>query len=481
MSGPDARLGSTVGGKYRIARFLAEGGMGKVYEAQHLVVKRRFAVKFLRSELVRRRDVLARFTLEAESAGALESENIAAALDFGMTNEGDPYIVMEYLDGIALGGLLSVLGPLPFERAVDLVVQACAGMQQAHDAGVLHRDLKPQNLFVCRRSDATDLVKIVDFGVAKLLDGAASGVTGTGGMVGTPSYMSPEQARGEPNIDRRADVYALGVILYELISGRTPHPGESYNAVIHHISTQPPLPIETGGRDLPVGLIEIVQRALHSNPERRQASAADFARELMPFARRQVWPVVRESAAAGLDSTMLDPGAKSSAADPPPSGASAVPIDNSGTRSPPRRAWPQLTLAAAVVSAALLALALGLWPARRDDVSKAPAALSPPAAASADATRTRPADVPAASTVPAPTPAAAPPVELVAEKIAAAQPVAAPAPSPNPKPLRLARKSSSAAETRPRDETERPAAAPVAPITRAAPKAAPEFDHQNPY
>jgi eukaryotic-like serine/threonine-protein kinase len=296
MSAIDLRLNQTVGGKYRIVKFLAEGGMGSVYEAQHLLVKRRFAVKFLRSDLLRRRDVLARFKLEAEAAGALESENIAAVLDFGIAADGAPYIVMEYLDGIDLGRLLSVHGPLPPERAADLVYQACSGAQRAHEAGVLHRDLKPRNLLLCRRSDGTDLVKIVDFGVAKLQAGEAiNAVTRTGGLVGTPSYMSPEQARGEPEIDARTDVYALGVILYELLSGRTPHPGDSYNAVLHHIATQPALGLESAERELPPELNRIVERALAPDLRDRQASAAELGLELAAFARRKIWsPVLSE-------------------------------------------------------------------------------------------------------------------------------------------------------------------------------------------
>jgi len=219
--------------------------MGTVYAAQHIIIKRRFAVKFLHAELARRRDALARFRREAEAAGALESENVAAVVDFGIATDGAPYIVMEYLEGCDLGRLLSSQGPLPVERAADLVVQACTGIQGAHAAGVIHRDLKPENLFICRRSDGTDLLKIVDFGIAKLRSGDAGEVlTGTWDVVGTAAYMSPEQARGEADLDPRTDVYALGVILYKLLSGRTPHPGDSYNAVLHHISTEEALPLE---------------------------------------------------------------------------------------------------------------------------------------------------------------------------------------------------------------------------------------------
>lgn len=304
----DARLGSTVGGKYLIASFLAEGGMGAVYAAQHIIIKRRFAVKFLHADLARRRDALARFRREAETAGALESENVAAVVDFGIATDGAPYIVMEYLEGCDLGRLLLLQGPLPVERAADLVVQACKGIQEAHAAGVIHRDLKPENLFVCRRSDGSDLVKIVDFGIAKLKTGDAGEVlTGTWDVVGTAAYMSPEQARGEADLDPRTDVYALGVILYKLLSGRTPHPGDSYNAVLHHISTEEAIPLACPDRELAPQLVAIVQRALARDPGARHASAQQLGAALLPWARRQEWPRVTNSPAGTAPTALSTP------------------------------------------------------------------------------------------------------------------------------------------------------------------------------
>jgi len=144
-------VGALVGGKYRIVRLLAHGGMGVVYEAHHAVVRRRFAIKFLRRDLAERREILTRFQREAEAAGALENENVAAAVDFGISDDGMPYIVMEYLVGESVGALLERAGCLPAQRACDLVMQACRGVEAAHAAGIVHRDLKPHNLFLCRR------------------------------------------------------------------------------------------------------------------------------------------------------------------------------------------------------------------------------------------------------------------------------------------------------------------------------------------
>jgi serine/threonine protein kinase len=473
MSHPDERLGMIVGGKYRISRFLAEGGMGTVYEAQHLVVKRRFAVKFLRSELAQRRDMLARFKLEAESAGSLESENVAAALDFGVTNQGAPYLVMEYLDGISLADLLSSHGPLPVERAADLVVQTCAGIQRAHDAGVMHRDLKPRNLFVCRRSDGTDLVKIVDFGVAKLLDqGAASGLTATGAMVGTPSYMSPEQARGEALIDRRADVYSLGVILYELLTGHQPHPGDSYNAIIHHISTQPPLPLERREPALPTALIEIVMRALASHPDRRPASAAELARALDEFCRRRPWPALSSATSPSVDSTLLAPAAPA-AGRGLEDAASSAPLDSSGMRSPRRMSRLRLTLGGLLASAAISGAVL--WPSRR---AWTPPAVARPAAPMVtlvpelpqESVQTRPADVQALDTNLK--------ARWNASAVVSQQPLKPP-PKPKgrsvPPPLSLER-------ARARNDEAPHAAAPTpAPTVATKLRGAAEFDSQNPY
>jgi endoglucanase len=292
------RAGAIIGGKYRIVRLLAQGGMSVVYEAQHLVVKRRFALKFLRPDLSQQRESLARFQREAEVAGALECENVAAVLDFGITEDGAPFIVMEYLVGENLASLLarSQTPPpesFPYQRAVDLCIQACRGVQAAHAVGIVHRDLKPQNLFVCRREDGTDLLKVLDFGIAKLtiLDGQGA-ITSTGDRLGTPFYMPPEQARGERNVDHRADIYGLGAVLYELLSARKPHPGDSANALVYHIATQPAVPLAMVADGLPSQLTEIVDRCLSSNPGDRFASAQSLAEALFPFARRQVWPEV---------------------------------------------------------------------------------------------------------------------------------------------------------------------------------------------
>jgi eukaryotic-like serine/threonine-protein kinase len=363
-------IGDLVGGKYRIVRLIARGGMGVVYEAQHTVVRRRFAIKFLRRDLAERRDILTRFQREAEAAGALENENVTASVDFGISDDGTPYIVMEYLVGESVASLLAREGRLPVQRAADLVSQACRGVEAAHAAGIVHRDLKPQNLFVSRREDGTDLVKVLDFGVAKLqaID-EATAATGTGVLLGTAAYMSPEQARGEKMVDRRADVYALGTILYELVSQRKPHPGDSQNAILHHIATHPAVPLDTVQPDLPVELGDAIARALASDPTARPQSAEALAQSIAPFARREVWPAAPaqefSSRPGERTSTLLAPG-DSGGGTVAESGPRARPV-------PRRRARARIAMGAGL---ALIAIALAVGPLRR---AATPPQTGPPA------------------------------------------------------------------------------------------------------
>jgi endoglucanase len=342
MDKPQARReGELVGGKYRLVRYLAAGGMGSVYEAQHTVVRRRFAIKLLRPELAAQRESLTRFQREAEAAGSLENENVAATIDFGIAEDGSPYIVMEYLAGESLRSLIDRAGRIPIARACDIVAQACRGVEAAHKAGIIHRDINPQNLFLCRREDGTDLVKVLDFGIAKLA-AAESAETQTGAILGTPAYLSPEQARGEKTVDLRTDVYGLGAVLYELLVGSKPHPGESHNAILHHICTQPALPIEADAGNLPSDLVAVVRRVLSSSPADRYPSADAFAQALVPFAKREVWP---SSDAAGP--SFPAPGSGSLSVEPLPRAQRA----RFGRRAS--------VVAAALLATAIAALAVG--------------------------------------------------------------------------------------------------------------------------
>jgi eukaryotic-like serine/threonine-protein kinase len=307
------RVGRTEGGKYKLVRLLGEGGMGAVYEAQHMVVGRRFAIKFLHPDLAGNDEIVARFQREAQAAGGLENENIAAVVDAGTADDGAPYLVMEYLEGEDLAHLLFRTGPLPVPRAAYVMIQACRGLVAAHGRKIVHRDLKPENLFVCKRNDGSDLVKVLDFGIAKLHGGSSgTGLTHTGATMGTPFYMSLEQARGAKEVDHRTDIYALGVILYEILSGTKPHPGESYNEILYHVISNEPAPLDAVREGLPAGLATVVHKAMAREPSDRYDSVVEFMEALIPFAGRAVTPL-RTSLGATVPTPKSLPGVSKTA------------------------------------------------------------------------------------------------------------------------------------------------------------------------
>jgi serine/threonine protein kinase len=279
------RANSTIANKYQIVRLIKSGGMGEVYEARHLRLGRRVAIKFLRSSIAQDAAHKARFDREAHTAGSLEHENIAALFDIGSDDHGVPFIVMEYVAGETLRTIIDEAAPLPVPRAIAIALQICAGLQAAHVRGIVHRDLKPDNLMVCTRTDGRDWVKILDFGIARLLhDPTHPDVTATGVVLGTAHYMSPEQARDE-TIDARSDVYAVGAILYELLCGEKVHPGDTYNTVIYHVLRKEFVPLDSLRPTLPHDLVQAVHRALAAQPAERFASVQDFADTLSIFAK----------------------------------------------------------------------------------------------------------------------------------------------------------------------------------------------------
>jgi serine/threonine-protein kinase len=274
--------------KYRLEERLGEGGMGAVYRATHLLIERPVAVKVLNARLVTDEAARERFRREARAAGRLQHTNAVAVTDFGETHDGLVYIVMELLEGRTLRGVLAREGPLEAARAVSLMLQVSAAVGTAHDAGIIHRDLKPANIFVVQRSNAPHIVKVLDFGIAKL--GDASGnfhdtLTGAGVIIGTPRYMSPEQCEGAP-LTPASDVYSIGVILYETLTGRTPFTGSTpLSLALKHASEQP-LPPREIVASIPPALEEVVLHALEKEPEKRPANAGAFRRELFEVAGR---------------------------------------------------------------------------------------------------------------------------------------------------------------------------------------------------
>ena len=246
-AGP-ALVGRTIEGRYRIVGILGEGGMGAVYAAEHLLLGRKVALKRLHPELAADEAAVARFQREARAAAATGHEHIVEILDMGYAEDGAPFLVMEYLTGENLAQALRREARLAPARACYVVGQILAGLEAVHDKGIVHRDLKPDNVFLTRKQGRNDYVKLLDFGVSKMRssDGTEPNpLTRTGVMMGTPHYMSPEQASGTRTIDHRVDLYAVGVILYECLSGTLPFDGPNYHALLQSILLSSPRPLES--------------------------------------------------------------------------------------------------------------------------------------------------------------------------------------------------------------------------------------------
>jgi len=278
----DPLIGAVVGERYRIVSRIGVGGMGAVYRAEHTMMRRDLAIKVLLSELGGREEFARRFEREAESASRLAHPNIITVTDFGRTPDGALFLAMEFLAGDSLTSLIDQ-GPLPRERALAIVRQILRALDHAHAAGVVHRDLKPDNIMLVERDGQRDVVKILDFGIAKVTEPASGQevLTQAGVIFGTPEYLSPEQAVGEA-VDGRADLYAAGVILYEMLAGRRPFESEDKVKIISmHLSHAPPRIREANPTvDVPFALEQVVLQAMEKHRENRFASATAFLQAL---------------------------------------------------------------------------------------------------------------------------------------------------------------------------------------------------------
>jgi hypothetical protein len=276
----DPRIGQVLSNKYRLLRRIGQGSMGVVYEAEHLRLRRACAVKLLQPALGESADPLRRFRREAVRAGRVLHEHVVSVTDYDVA-DGTPYLVMELLRGETLRELARRTGPLPAGRAIEIAVQIASGLTAVHEAGLVHRDLKPHNVFVTRRADGSDLIKLLDFGVAKLVVPDDSlGATAEGSVVGTLRYMAPEQIRNASDVDARADVYALGAILYELLAGRPAFAaGDMHTLIEHALSGRIP-ELSSLRAGLPDALLRAVARAMALAPDARFASAAELAQAL---------------------------------------------------------------------------------------------------------------------------------------------------------------------------------------------------------
>ena len=295
-------------GLYRLMEKLGEGGMGEVWRARHQLLARPCAVKVIRPERLgesNREKTIERFRLEARTIARLSSPNTVRLFDFGVTDTGSFYFVMELLEGLDLASLVQRFGPLPAERVVVVLRQACRSLGEAHAAGLLHRDIKPHNLFLCRLGLDFDVVKVLDFGLVKSLREANANLTADGILTGTPAYMPPERVQGG-DADERSDIYALGCVAYWMLTGQTVFAGEPMAMMLHHVRTAPQPPSKSAPGPVPQRLEEIVLACLEKSPELRPQSAMDLWHQLGEVSSRRRGPRSVPSA-GGASSSPLTP------------------------------------------------------------------------------------------------------------------------------------------------------------------------------
>jgi serine/threonine protein kinase len=279
----DLTTGTVLDGRYQIVREIGVGGMSTVYLAEHALIGRRVAVKVLHAEVARSAESVARFMAEARTVGTLGHPNVIASTDMGHLPDGRPYLILEYLEGWTLAEELESVGRLPFQRAVHIAMQIASGVGAAHGRGIVHRDLKSDNVFLTQSEHAADEVKILDFGISKFLESPLeTGQTQRGIILGTPDFMAPEQIHSPELVDHRADIYALGTILYHMLTGRTPFENTPAPKLWNRILNESPRPI--GSPDVPGPLGEIIQRLLAKDPADRPQSMVDVFDALLPFA-----------------------------------------------------------------------------------------------------------------------------------------------------------------------------------------------------
>jgi serine/threonine-protein kinase len=272
-------IGRTLDGKYRIDGFLKRGGMGSVYRGTHVLLNKPVAIKLIRPELVTSHDIVERFFREARAAAKLSHPNIVTVHDLGQTEDGTLYIIMEIVDGQSLKDLIVAHGPWAPARALRFARGVASALSVAHRNGIIHRDLKPQNIMVFQDSEGNESPKLLDFGIAKTLEPDSPALTSTGMVLGTPHYMSSEQAKGMP-ADQRSDIYALGVILYEMLVGKVPFDDKSIPSILVKHLTEPPRPPSSLRSDIPREVETLVLRCLEKDPDKRFQSADDLGKAL---------------------------------------------------------------------------------------------------------------------------------------------------------------------------------------------------------
>ncbi len=463
MSSPPETLaaGTLLAGKLRVVRPLGAGGMGAVYEIEHEITKHRRALKVLHSDVLQLPGAVERFLREASAAGRIGDPHIVETFDAGTLEGGEPYVVLELLAGETLAERIAREGRLDVEAALDVVAQACEGVEAAHAAGIVHRDLKPDNIFLLPRPVGPPFVKLLDFGISKFdaeRTGAAA-LTGDGAALGTPLYMSPEQVRALSDVDGRADVYALGLILYECLTGQPPFEATTLPQLMLHIHEGTVIPIEARRPELPAALCKLVARAMATEREQRVPTARALRSAILAVQASLMAPDAFADTAPERDGPVAG---ASPAPAPSPSPASPV-VDFRETAAPastvapppPRRAPSDAPAAASAPSGPPAAIAA---PARPRGGSAALLVAAGALAVAGAIVATRPGQSsPAAPTASiAASIAPAPTVEPVAPRVEPAPPPAAPTATPEPAAPAV---SSHAERPLPRAETPAPPAA----------------------
>lgn len=373
---PDELIGTVLAGRYRILQKLGEGAMGAVYLGEHLKMGRQDAIKVLRGALSGDREAIARFTRGARNVAAVQHPNVCTIYDYGDTQDGLPFLAMEFIRGESLKELLDEEGRLPLARALHITLQVAGALQAAHDAEIVHRDLKPANIMLMRARDDSDTVRVVDFDIAKgSRDGEESELTRLGFVVGTPEYMSPEQLMGE-RLDGRSDLYSLALVFFRMLTGTLPFRAESAQDLMIQRLTVKPLPLVEAlpGTAFPAGLEEVLERALSRKAVDRHADAAEFARDLEAVCAGVAAPLPRPAPPPPAEIPATRISAASVA--PPP----AAPTAGSAPRTTSRRAaiFGGAALATVALAAVVGVLLMKSSPAQEaTPTSPIPAAVTP--------------------------------------------------------------------------------------------------------
>jgi len=418
----DPLIGTIVSDRYRIIRKVGEGGMGAVYQAEHAVIEKRVALKILFADLTRRPDLVMRFLQEAKSASRLGQENVIDISDFGQSSDGLVYIAMEFLDGQDLGRTLRAEKQMPWRRARPILMQIAKGLRAAHAKGIIHRDMKPENIYLVQKEGKPDFVKVLDFGIAKVVsadDNDGPRLTQTGMIFGTPEYMSPEQAQGHPP-DHRVDVYAVGCIMYHMLTGVVPFTADSFMGILTKHLLEPVIPPRRRRPDLDIAAdVEAVcLRAMEKDRDKRYPDMDAFYQALGGAGGVQLEPSnVFQAPQASLKYPRLTESneiagreSRTAISVSPPRGTfeDERPVrPEAATGRLSAGAKIGLGVAGAAVAATVLALALRGGPRPAPETAAALGAPAPPAAAAA----TPPVPAPAAppSAAPANVETAAPP------------------------------------------------------------------------